>query len=97
MTQRQLAEALGRSKPLSTPSISAYENPQAARPPASRLRDYATFFATDRSLVDGHGRLIPDEDLSEEELTRRDALLDELTALADEDPSGRPDAPQLIW
>lgn len=97
VTQRQLAEALGRTKPLSTPSISAYENPQAPPPPASRLRDYATFFATERSLVDGHGRLVPDDELSDEETSRRDALIEEFEALAADGPAVRADTDQLVW
>ena len=90
VTQRQLADALGRTKPLSISSISAYENPAQPPAPAYRLRDYATFFATERSLQDGRGRLVPEEDLSDEELAARDALLDELRTLAEDVASDEP-------
>jgi hypothetical protein len=98
VTQRRLAEVLGGDKPLSISSISAYENPSAPPPPESRLRDYAVFFATERSLVEG--RLLPEDELTTEERSTRDALLEELLTLV-EPPASRsasqlPHAPILL-
>ena len=104
VTQQQLAEALGGDRPLSIPSISAYENPFAPPPPETRLRDYATFFATERSLVDGRGRLVPDDELTRDERANRDALIEELLSLVDKPVGDASSAPrekttagQLIW
>lgn len=95
VTQRRLAQALGGDKPLSISSISAYENPSAPPPPESRLRDYATFFATERSLA--QGRLLTDDELSAAERSTRDTLLDELLTLVapatGRTPSAVPRAP----
>ena len=82
VTQRQLAEALGRYKPLSLSSISAYENEKNPTPPPERrLRDYATFFATERSIQEGRGALVADADLTDRERGLRDSLFAELVAL----------------
>ena len=80
VTQPQLAKALSGDKPLSVSSISAYENPSKPPPPESRLRDYAAYFATERSLTEG--RLLTDDELTPDERAARDALLDELLPLA---------------
>src|SRR5919204_5650893 len=72
VTQRMLAEALGESKPLSLSLISAWENennPTAPRP--AQLRAYATFFATERSLASGRAHVLPDEDLTADEIAVR--------------------------
>ncbi|MFL6129720.1 MAG: helix-turn-helix domain-containing protein [Mycobacteriales bacterium] len=89
VTQQQLATALG-VKPA---SISAYENEiNPSPPPPYRLRGYATFFATERSVADG--RVIPDHDLTDDERAARDTLLAELLALAETAP--QPPAPVLL-
>lgn len=92
VTQRQLAHAFD----LRESSISGYENPQASFPlPDRRLVQYATFFATRRSLDDAGSRILPDDQLSEEESTARDELLRELRTLAAiQDVSE--DAPSLL-
>ncbi|SNT44491.1 Transcriptional regulator, contains XRE-family HTH domain [Asanoa hainanensis] len=74
VTQHQLARALGVSVPL----ISSWERAEAA-PPVERIAAYAHFFATPRSVQDGQSALR--DDLSAEELGRRQALKEELTAL----------------
>lgn len=84
VTQRQLAAALGGDKPLSVSSISAYENPSAQAPPDARLQDYATFFATERSV--SAGRLLTEDELTADERAARDGLLAELLAMADRAP-----------
>lgn len=88
MRQAQLAKALSGDKPLSVSSISAYENPSKPPPPESRLRDYAAYFATERSLAEG--RLLTEDELTPDERAARDALLDELLSLADPATSRTP-------
>jgi hypothetical protein len=78
--QAELARALSGDKPLSISSISAYENPSKPPPPEPRLRDYAAFFATERSVSEG--RLLADDELTAQERAARDTLLDELLTLA---------------
>lgn len=91
VTQRMLAEGLGGTKPLSLSSISAYENPAApGQPPESRLRDYATFFATERSVEGGRGRLLSDNELTESERAFRDELYAELLSLSNAEDAPTP-------
>jgi len=81
LTQRDLAEALGGDDPLSVPLISSWESlDKPVTPPENRLEAYARFFATIRSMTPSP-RLIPENELSEEELGRRDALLSDLLDL----------------
>jgi transcriptional regulator with XRE-family HTH domain len=78
VAQRDLAQALG----VSEPSISAWENTSRLTvPPRDRLDDYATFFATERSVADRSGRLLDLADLTSEERARREELLEELRDL----------------
>jgi hypothetical protein len=68
ITQPQLAQALGGSKPLSVPLISSWEsqvNPKI--PPDSRLEAYAALFATPRSFTGRKPCRIPIADMSDEE------------------------------
>lgn len=92
--QAQLAEALGgNGKPLSVPLISSWEsrtNPQV--PPASRLEDLATFFATRRSLDGRVARLLSPDEMTVQERAARQELLQELIRLRD-DALG---APRLV-
>src|SRR5262245_521252 len=72
-------------KPLSVPAISSWESTNSPKvPPVSRLGDVATFFATRRS-VDGNAcRLLADDELTEDERSQRDKLLQELLVLRSE-------------
>ncbi|HEY7049938.1 MAG TPA: hypothetical protein VH373_22175 [Jatrophihabitantaceae bacterium] len=80
--QRTLAEAFGRGKPVSLSLISSWENEKNPTvPPVARLRDYATFFSTERSIADGRGRLLADDELDSAEQTARDELYEKLLAL----------------
>jgi len=82
LTQTQLAAALGRHKRLSVPLISSWEsaaNPKI--PPIPRLQDYATFFATTRSVDTGAPRLLDTDELTATELKARDDLATELLRL----------------
>ncbi|WP_181781807.1 helix-turn-helix domain-containing protein [Pseudonocardia pini] len=65
----------------STSAISGWEKGTGTFP-RGRLRDYARFFATPRSVEDG-GRLVDEKDLTDTERSTMTALLEELTALLD--------------
>lgn len=84
ITQAQLAEALGGGRALSVSLISSWENAEKpVTPPVRRLDAYARLFATRRS-VDGETiRILPLEQLTEEEQNRRTELLEELLHLRD--------------
>jgi transcriptional regulator with XRE-family HTH domain len=78
LTQGDLAEAMGTSVPL----ISSWEstsNPKT--PPRERLANYATFFATERSVAQTPFRVLPKSQLTIEERSRRDELFRELIGL----------------
>jgi hypothetical protein len=80
LTQKQLAKAFSTEITLSAATISAWEsatNPK--KPTARRLKAYARFFATRRSL-DGP-RLLPEAELTDEERTRYEELEEELLGL----------------
>jgi hypothetical protein len=82
--QSELAEALSGSgrRPVSVPSISSWEsqtNPKV--PPAVRIRDIATFFASPRSLDGGVSRLLNTDEMTAPERVAMEQLLDELTRL----------------
>jgi hypothetical protein len=82
VTQRMLAEALGGAKPRSVSLISAWENENnSITPQPAQLHDYATFFVTRRSVAGGHGRLIPDDELTADEIAARDELYQSLLSL----------------
>lgn len=75
VTQRALASALG----VVMSSVSSWESGKI--PPPGRLRAYATFFATPRSVADGGARVLPDDELTAEERAVREALLREFQTL----------------
>jgi hypothetical protein len=82
VTQSALAAALGQDRQLGDTLISSWEsqtNPKL--PPPHRLRAYATFFATQRSVAAGGPRLLDEAELTEQERRDRDALAEELLAL----------------
>lgn len=87
VNQSQLADALGEDgrRSVSVPLISSWEsqtNPKV--PPSSRLEDIATFFASPRSF-DGHvGHLLSPDEMTVQERTERQKLLEELTRLRNE-------------
>lgn len=84
VTQLQLAEALGGAKPLSISLISSWENAtKPAFPTKNRLKSYATFFATERSLSSSPYRLLTEAELTDDERDLRDELLEELVELRD--------------
>jgi transcriptional regulator with XRE-family HTH domain len=82
VTQQQIAEAFGGDKPLSESLISSWESVRRpVTPPLNRLRAYATFFATPRSIEGGRARLLSEAELTPEELAERDRLHEELLLL----------------
>ncbi|WP_307796150.1 helix-turn-helix transcriptional regulator [Amycolatopsis sp. 195334CR] len=84
ITQAELAAALGTS----VPSVSSWENPRTkAKPPRPKIDAYATFFATERSVAESPFRLLDRQQLTEDELARRERLLGELTALREDSPA----------
>jgi hypothetical protein len=97
VNQAQLAAALGGdgNRSVSVPLISSWEsqnNPKV--PPASRIQDIATFFASPRSF-DGHvGHLLSPDEMTGQEKAARQDLLRELTHLRDE-ALGTPSPPRL--
>ena len=85
--QAQLAAALsgdGR-RPVSVPSISSWESRTEPKvPPASRIEDIATFFASRRSFDGRAGHLLSHDEMTVQERAERLKLLEELTRLRDE-------------
>jgi hypothetical protein len=81
VTQQSLASALSQDQPLTPPVISTWENAtEPVVPPASRLRAYARFFASQRS-IESTPRLLSDHELDDEESEERVRLERELLAL----------------
>ncbi len=101
VNQSQLAAALGGdgNRPVSVPLISSWESrTNPAVPPASRIEDIATFFASPRSFDGQVGRLLSPDEMTVQERAARENLLEELTrlrseALAAPGPSGLQAAP----
>jgi hypothetical protein len=84
VNQSDLAAALGGdgNRSVSVPLISSWEsqtNPKV--PPAARLRDIATFFASPRSFDGQAGRLLSLDEMTVQERAAREELLQELTRL----------------
>lgn len=82
ITQSDLARAFSADKPASVPLLSSWESHTKPKtPPLHRLAAYATFFATKRSVAQRPYRLLLVEELTPDELRRREELLRELTDL----------------
>jgi hypothetical protein len=82
VTQAALANALGDLAPA---SVSSWESSAAPKlPPPDRLRGYAQFFATHRSVEDGEPHLLPLDELTKDENAVYEALTEELIALRNE-------------
>jgi hypothetical protein len=74
LTQSVLAKALGGEEPLAPATVASWENRTNPKlPPRDRMRAYARFFATRRS-VEGEPRLLPIDSLTEEERDEYEAL-----------------------
>lgn len=84
LTQAALAAALADGERLSSATVSSWEsNVSPKLAPAERLRAYARFFATRRSVEGAEPRLVPLGELSEDEEAARSELESELLALRD--------------
>jgi hypothetical protein len=84
--QSQLAAALGGKgkRSVSVPLISSWESQTSpVVPPASRLEDIATFFATRRSIEGEMPRLFGLQEMTEQERAARSDLARELASLRD--------------
>ncbi len=84
VNQAQLAAALGGDgrRSVSVPLISSWESQRNPKvPPADRIRDIATFFASPRSLSGRVSRLLSTDEMTAQERVAREQLLDELTRL----------------
>lgn len=77
ITQVQLATAFDISPAL----ISSWES--STTPPPHRLESYATFFASERSVEREPYRILSVDELTPDELERRQTLLDELLEFGD--------------
>ena len=89
LTQATLARALGQNEPLAPATVSTWESQVAPKmPPPERLRAYARFFATRRSIQDEVPRLLPADSFSDEELAACKVLEEELLALREK--AGKP-------
>lgn len=91
LTQARLAKAFSGEEPLKATTVSSWETNNSPRlPPAHRLRAYARFFATERSVEASSARLLPLEQLTPDEKVLYGKLEKELLDLrrdvADEDP-----------
>lgn len=73
---------LGAALNVGISSVSSWENVDAPKVPTEvRLRGYATFFASHRSLDSDPPRLLGDDELTDEERDERDKLFAELRSL----------------
>jgi hypothetical protein len=100
LTQDKLARAFSAEEPLAAATVSSWESVSAPKlPPRHRLRAYARFFATQRS-VEAVPRLLPLEMLTPEEHAACMKLETELLKLrskAAEDPAEDEIAPGRSW
>jgi hypothetical protein len=91
LTQDKLARAFSGEESLKAATVSSWESNNSPKlPPLRRLRSYARFFATERSVEAPPARLLPLEQLTPDEMARYEKLERELLDLrrdvADEDP-----------
>jgi hypothetical protein len=94
LTQGDVAQALSDDEPVGVSTLSAWENIRAPTLPSrDRLRAYAQFFSTARSL-DPHPHLVPLDELSLSEEEAREQLEKELFRLRDDDAGEAPSAHQ---
>jgi hypothetical protein len=101
LTQAALAKALSSEGPVSSATVSSWENLSSPKlVPRRRLSAYARFFATRRSVEMGPPRLLPLSELTDTERDTCEALEAELVALRDaaRRPSARDEvAPARSW
>lgn len=86
LTQAQLAKVFSAEEKVASATVSSWEsatNPKTPSP--ARLSLYARFFCSGRSIEGDEPHLIPESDLTPEELDRFRELDDRLTGLLEED------------
>jgi hypothetical protein len=84
LTQEKLAAAFSAEEKLAPATISSWESVTAPKPPPTRrLRAYARFFATQRSIEQKAPRLLALEELTPDEKSEYDTLAKELLELRD--------------
>src|SRR5260370_79762 len=84
LTQRALAKAFSSEEPVSSATVSSWENFSSPKlVPRRRLSAYARFFATRRSVETDPPRLLPLDGLTDAERDACEALEAELMALRD--------------
>ncbi|ADP83861.1 helix-turn-helix domain protein [Pseudofrankia inefficax] len=94
---RQLTQAtLARLLLVAETTVSSYETGQAS-PGDDKLRTYASFFATPRSIANGQVRVLAEEELSADERHGRDVLLLELRRLRDHGAPAHARARRRTW
>jgi len=90
LTQKTLAEAFSAEERLASATVSSWESLSSPKlPPRHRLRAYARFFATPRS-IEAYPRLLPFEELAPDEqaaCTQLETELLRLRSLAAEGPA----------
>jgi len=94
LTQKQLAQLLGGSAPLSMSTVSQWEQADSDRlPPPHRLAVYARLFCTGRSFEGDEARMLSPGELTEQERELERGLYNELIALRDRAQSTNVPAP----
>jgi hypothetical protein len=82
LTQAALATAFAAEEPVASATISSWESADAPKlPPRHRVIAYARFFSTDRSVEGVAARLLPVDELTEEEASACKRLEKELLGL----------------
>jgi transcriptional regulator with XRE-family HTH domain len=82
LTQAALAKAFSVEERVSSATVSSWENLSSPKvPPRSRLTAYARFFATHRSVDTDPPRLLPLDELTDDERDAYEGLESELVAL----------------
>jgi hypothetical protein len=84
LTQAELAAALSKEGKLASVTVSSWESLKSPKlPPVDRLRAYARFFATPRS-IEGQPKLLPFDELTHDEKKECEKLEAELLQLRSE-------------
>jgi hypothetical protein len=84
LTQAALAKAFSSEERVSSATVSSWESTSSPKvPPRSRLTAYARFFASHRSVETDPPRLLPLDELTDNELVACEGLEAELVALRD--------------
>jgi len=101
LTQRKLADAFSAEESLSPATVSSWESLRSPKlPPEHRIREYARFFATPRSILSKQPKLFSLNDLDQDEKNAYEKLAAELLRLrsaADGDSPGEKPTFNRSW